>query len=481
MKQCYSGRGLKVAPSRLKQEIINLMDILLVNPPAGQSQRPTLLVPPLGLAYLAAVLRDVGYRVKIKDALAEGMGWEEFRKYLAAQRPEILGLTGLSPTIATTFKAVALARPYAGTIIMGGPHTSVWGQEIFQQCPGLDYGIEGEGEATVLELVDTLSRGGSLETIPGVIGRNFRGPQRQLLNDLNKLPFPARDLLPLSRYAYPFAKGKRVTTLFTSRGCPYQCTFCDKSVFGSRWRGRCADNILAEIDEIVKVHQMNSLIIYDDLFTLNKERVGQICEGILSRGYKLDWKCESRVNLADLDTMKLMKRAGCSLVAYGVESGNQKGLDYLRKGINVEEIRRAFALTHEAGLETLAYFILGIPVETYAEELETIRLAIEIDPTYAQFGTLSPYYGTRLYEEAEKQGWYREVDVKNPADQDLKRAVMISPNWSEAQLRQILRRAHLAFYMRPGYILKRVAALRSPSQFINAARGFSALGRWLVK
>jgi radical SAM superfamily enzyme YgiQ (UPF0313 family) len=457
------------------------MNILLIHPPSGGRPRPTLLVPPLGLAYLAAVLRQAGYPVRIKDALAEGMSWEDFTAYVAAQRPEILGLTGLSPTIATAFQAVRLARPFAQTIIMGGPHVSVWGQEVFRQCPELDLGVVGEGEDTVVELLAALARGASPAGIAGVIGPDFTGPPRKLRRDLDGLPFPARDLLPLSRYTYPFARGKRVTTLFTSRGCPYQCIFCDKSVFGSRWRGRSAANILAEIDEIVQVHQITSLIIYDDLFTLDQERVRQVCDGILSRGYKLDWKCESRVNLVDLDTLKLMKKAGCSLVAYGVESGNQKGLDYLQKKITVEQVRRAFALTHAAGLESLAYFILGIPVETFADELETIRLACELNPTYAQFATLSPYFGTRLYAEAVRQGWYRELDVKNPADQDLRRAVLISPNWSEAGLKQILRRAHLSFYLRPGYILKRVAAVRSPAQFLNAARGFLALGRWLVK
>lgn len=457
------------------------MKILLVNPPSGQPRRPTLMVPPLGLAYLAAVLRRAGYRVQVKDALAEGLGWEEFAAYLASERPDVLGLTGLSPTIATAFKAVRLARPLARTIVLGGPHVSVWGQEVFKQCPELDLGVVGEGEDTMVELAAALAQGSPLKGIAGVIGPDFAGPRRKLLKDLNALPFPARDLLPLHRYAYPFAKSKRVTTLFTSRGCPYHCIFCDKSVFGSRWRGRRADNILAEIDEIVQVHRITSLIIYDDLFTLDQDRVQQVCEGILKRGYKLDWKCESRVNLVDPDTLKLMKRAGCSLIAYGVESGTQKGLDYLNKKITLKQIRRAFALTHEAGLETLAYFVLGLPVETYADELQTIRLACELNPTYAQFATLSPYFGTRLYAEALKQGWYRELNIKNPADQDLKRAVLISPNWSEAGLKKILRRAHLSFYLRPSYILRRVAAVRSPAHFINATRGFLALGRWLVK
>jgi anaerobic magnesium-protoporphyrin IX monomethyl ester cyclase len=458
------------------------MNILLVNPPARQAhRRNTMVVPPLGLAYLAAVLRQAGYQVKIKDAFAEGMGWEEFAAYLAIEKPEILGLTSISTTIDQAFKAIRLARPHVRTIIMGGPHISVWGQKVFAQCPDIDLGVVGEGEETIVELVDAIAGAASPEGIPGVIGRDFVSPPRRLIRNLDGLPFPARDLLPLHRYIYPFSHGKHVTTLFTSRGCPYHCIFCDKSIFGSNWRGRSADNILAELDEIYQIYGLRSLVIYDDLFTLDEKRVHKICEGILARGYKLDWKCESRVNLVDLETLKLMKRAGCSLIAYGVESGNQKGLDYINKNITLDQIRQAFALTHAAGLDTLAYFILGIPVETYEDEVRTIQLACELNPTYAQFATLSPYYGTRLYQEAVEKGWYQELDVKNPADQDLRRPAIISPNWSAENLEKILRRAHLFFYLRPSYIFRRITTVKSPAQFLNAARGFLTLGRWLAK
>jgi radical SAM superfamily enzyme YgiQ (UPF0313 family) len=457
------------------------MKVLLLNPPARQQTAESLVVPPLGLAYLAAVLKKAGYQVAIKDAFAEGWSWPDLERFLKAERPRILGLSSMTPIVDLAYQAARLARPYVATIVMGGPHASVWREQVFQQCPEVDYLVIGEGEETVLELMDALAAGRAPAGLPGLRGRNFTGPPRPLLSDLDALPFPARELLPLERYYYPLAKRNRVTTLFTSRGCPYHCIFCDKSVFGSRWRARSAANILAEIDEIVQRFQIHSVIIYDDLFTLDKDRLEAVCEGILKRPYRVDWKCESRVNLVDRGTLALMKRAGCTMIAYGVESGNQHGLDYLGKKFTLEEVRRAFALTHEAGLETMAYFILGLPVESYAEELKTIALAREINPTYAQFSTLSPFYGTRLYEEALAKGWYREVSAHNPMDKDLKRPVVMAPQWDEASLQRILRQAHLSFYLRPGYILKRLAAVKTWSQFLNAARGFLALGRWLAK
>jgi len=457
------------------------MKIILLNPPPQRQESASLSVPPLGLAYIAAVLRDKGYPVIIKDAYAENMGWQDLAAYLKREHPDILGLSSVTHTMAATAEVMKIARPHVHTIVVGGPHITSWKEKTFQQCPEIDFGIIGEGEETIVELVGELAAGRSPRQIPGVIGKDFAGPPRPLLPDLDQLPFPARDLLPLNLYHYALAKGRRFTTLFTSRGCPYHCVFCDKSIFGSRWRARSADNILEEIDEIVQRFQITSLIIYDDLFTLDKERLQAVCEGILRRGYTLDWKCESRVNLVDLETLRLMKRAGCSLVAYGVESGNQHGLDYLNKKITVEQIRRAFALTHEVGLETMAYFILGLPVETYADELRSIAFAKELNPTYVQFSTLSPYYGTRLYEEAQERGWYTEVEAFGPMDKGYQRPLMIAPPWTLAQLQKIVRYAHLSFYLRPSYIWRRLTAIRSFSQFANACHGGWDLLRWLVQ
>jgi radical SAM superfamily enzyme YgiQ (UPF0313 family) len=219
------------------------------------------------------------------------------------------------------------------------------------------------------------------------------------------------------------------------------------------------------------------MILYDDLFTLQKERVVEICQGILDRGLKFEWKCEGRVDRVDEEMLRWLKRAGCSLIAYGVESGNQKGLDYLQKGINLRQIRQAFEWTRKAGIRPMAYFILGIPVETFEEGLKTIQFSRKLNPEYAQFSILSPFRGTKLFEEAKAQGWYREVNAQNPFDKDQKRPVLLSENWSDESLREILRLAHKKFYFRGGYVLNRLRRIKG----IREVRSLWGVGCGLLR
>jgi radical SAM superfamily enzyme YgiQ (UPF0313 family) len=279
-------------------------------------------------------------------------------------------------------------------------------------------------------------------------------------------------------YTYPFSKHRNVTTIFSSRGCPYNCIFCDKSVFGSKWRARSSRSILEEIDDIVGRHKIRSIIFYDDLFTLDKNRVSEICEGLIRRNYKLDWKCEGRVNLADPETLKLMKRAGCSMIAYGVESGNQAGLDYLKKKTNPDQALRAFEMTKKAGIKTMAYFIMGIPSETFEDSLNTVEFAKKLKADYAQFSILSPFYGTECYDIALRNGWLGYIDAKNPMDKDLKKPVLLSPNWNERNLDKILKIAHSRFYLRFSYLSKTVLNLRSHNQLLRYIKEFFKLMSW---
>ncbi|MDP3286579.1 MAG: radical SAM protein [Desulfobacterales bacterium] len=457
------------------------MKILLINPPARKPEYQSIVVPPLGLLYVAAHLKSAGFDVSVKDAFAESMDWAQFAAYIRDEKPEVLCIGGMSPVIDTVFKAIKIARPNTRFIVMGGPHASLYRQSVFDQCPEVDYVVTGEGEETATALMKALEAGATVAGIAGVVSKSIINDDRPLISDIDALHNPDRSLVPNNLYRYPLLKYRQATTMMTSRGCPYGCTFCDKSTFGSTWRARSVENILTEIDEIINRYQIRSVIFYDDLFTVKKERVTGLCEEILRRGYKFDWKCEGRVNLVDSEVMRLMRRAGCSMIAYGVESANRIGLDYLNKNISVDQIIRAFEMTRQAGIRTMAYFILGIPVETYEDELNTIALAKKIRATYAQFSILSPYYGTKVYDDAIKKGWYAEVDAHNPMDKDLKRPVILSDNWDEEKLKRILKTAHREFYLRPAYMARLVLSIRSVHQAVGYTKEFLNVISWMQR
>jgi len=438
-------------------------------------------VPPLGLAYLAAVARQAGHGVAILDAFAEGLTWDAFEARVRSAQADLIGITGMTPVADSVQRAIRLCRPHARWLVLGGPHATAQRDAVMKDNPELDFAVIGEGEITFQELLEALDQGKSPTGLAGLITRQGAGPVRPLMEKLDNLPFPARDLLPNDRYRYPLSAGRRITTMISSRGCPYGCIFCDKNVFGSRWRGRAADQVLAEIDTVVKDYGVRTLIFYDDLFTLKPDRLRGICEGLIARKYDLTWKAEGRVDLADAELLSLMRRAGCDTLAYGVESANPKGLEYLGKRTTPDQIRQAFQATRAAGIKTLGYFILGIPVETYEDALRTIRFAMEIKTDYAQFSILSPMPGTRLYKEAVERGWYREIAAQNVNDKDRLRPVVISENWDESRLIAIVRQAHRMFYMRPGYIANRLLRIRSREEAGNLWRLGLDMVRYVLK
>lgn len=441
-------------------------------------ERETIVVPPLGLAYLAAALRKDGHDVSILDAFALQLDWQAFEQQVAEAKAELIGVTGMTPVVDNSLRALKIARPHCMFLVFGGAHVSAFKQKVFEQVPNLDFAMYGECEKAFPEAVKALENGRDPSDIPGVITRDKVNDPQPLVENLDTLPFPARDLLPNERYRYALSRRGRVTTMFTSRGCPYGCAFCDKSTFTSKWRARSAENILAEVEEIVGKYGVRSIIIYDDLFTVDKKRVKEFCEGLIKRNLKIDWKCEGRVNIVDEGMLSLMKRAGCSMIAYGVETANQHGLDYLNKGTNPDMVRKAFAAMRGAGIRTMGYFILGIPVETYEDAQRTIDFAIALKADYAQFSVLSPFPNTKMYDDAIAKGWYHEVDAQNPLDKDLKRPAIISENWDEQRLRDILREAHRRFYLRPSRIVKEIFSIRNISQLKSKLSAGLRLLRW---
>jgi len=447
------------------------MKILLVNAPARSKGHEAIVVPPLGLAYIAAAARQAGFPVSILDAFAEGLDVRAFTQRLAAGGPyDVIGFTAMTPVFDTVQGAIEAARPHARYTVLGGPHATAFRESVLKDNPSLDFAVYGEGEQTFVELLQALDKGSSTPAIAGLVARNGIGGARDPVKDLDAVPFPARELLPVRRYRYPLCRPGNMATMITSRGCPFPCIFCDKGVFGSSWRARSAENVLAEIDLLVRDFGTRTIVFYDDLFTLKADRLQQICEGLIARKYRLTWKAEGRVDIVDPAMLETMRRAGCDMIAYGVESGNQAGLDYLRKKTTPDMAVEAFARTRAAGIKTMGYFILGIPVETPEDALNTIRFAVRLNPDYAQFSVLSPLPGTPLYEEAVEKGWYREIPAQNVTDKDKLRPVAISGNWTEEQLVSVVRDAHRMFYMRPSYILKSLLRIRGPRELCRLGR-----------
>ncbi len=469
------------------------MKILLINPPPFAA-RQDIIAPPLGLAYVASACEAFGGRqVQILDAFALGLSFNDLERELIKSKPDIVGVTGMTPIIESAFRTIQIARRHSQYVILGGAHASALLGKVFEECPDLDALIAGEAEKSFPSLIQAMEHGkDDWAGIPGVITResespkdlggpkNLHVPERPVIKDLDAVPFPAWHLLPLNLYRHPLFGGKAVATMISSRGCPYQCIFCDKSIAGRTWRPRSAQNVVDEIEELVNRFGISALTFYDDLFTLDPKRVIEICQGIIERGIKVQWKCDARVNLADNDMLVWMKRAGCRIIAYGVETAHQKGLDYLKKGVTREQIEDAFRRTRKAGIQTMAYFILGIPVETFEEELLSIRFAREIEADYAQFSTLSPFPATALYQEALDRGWYQERPAFGPLEQGTRRPLIITEEWTELKLKKIVDRAYRDFYYRPGYILKRllrVRSLRELAMNISAMKSLPSISR----
>jgi radical SAM superfamily enzyme YgiQ (UPF0313 family) len=447
------------------------MRVILARPPRRETGDAGLPVPPLGLAYVAAALREAGHTVDILDAYALGWSWARFADVLAQRRPDVLGLTAMTPVADVAARAARLARPHARHILLGGPHPTAVGHDVLDEMPELDHAVSGEGEAVAVALLDWIAGGQAGPPPPGVITRGHPLVAATPEPDLSRIARPARDLLPMGAYRYLFATRPGFGTMITSRGCPFRCSFCDKSVSGSRWRAREPADVVDEMEDMVRNHGVRFINFYDDNFTLRRSRVVGICEEILRRGLDVEWKCEGRVDGVDPELLRLMRRAGCRTVAYGVESGNAETLALLRKDVTVEQAPAAFAATRAAGIRSLAYVILGAPGEDARAVRRTIDFCHEIGADYVQFSTLTAFPGTPLFTE---HG--RGADVRNPVDGDLHRETLtdLPPH----ELQALLRSAWTGFYLRPRPMARLLRDAVASGSIGEAVRLGAALGRW---
>lgn len=470
------------------------MKVLLINPPfepadsVGESRSVRFVLnitPPLGLAYLAAFLEKKGDQVKILDYTSR-YSYPPLLRILEHFRPDIIGITATTPSFTSAGKIARECRKLLPRIplVIGGAHVTA-APESAMADGEFDIGVLGEGEESFAELLTRLKNADSkkLSRCRGIIYRDEHGnvttDARPFISELDSLPFPAYHLLPpLSAY-HPTPASYRllpVGILMTSRGCPHQCTFCDRSVFGNRIRFHSPERIVSDVEELVKKHGAREIRFFDDAFTLNRERTFTICEELQKHELALPWTCLTTARSVDPEMLRAMKKAGCWQVLYGLESGDERMLKLLKKGNTVEINRRAVRWAREAGLEVRGDFIVGTPGETMKSLENTLRFALEEELDYAHFNKFVPFPGTELYRRLIRDGYSFDFS-RSCSILDHGALLYVPDSLTPGEYRKWLDRAFKKFYLRPSHILKRLLSIRTWTQFKGQVRGaFSMLG-----
>ena len=453
------------------------MKVLLVNPPTF-NMLPSMLPrsideargynPPLGLLYLASYLqKHSNHQVEILDCQVEELDYKQIESKIKEKNPDIIGLTTMTFTLIDVLNIAKIAKEINPEIkiVLGGPHVDIYPEETINQ-PGVDYLVLGEGEKPLKGLLDNINSLNNLRQVKGVVFKDnnkiVNTGRAELNQDLDSLPFPARRLTPYQKYSSVLSKVSPVTTMFTSRGCPYKCLFCDRPHLGKFFRARSAKNVVDEMEECQKMG-IKEILIYDDTFTVKRQRVIDICLEIQKRNLKIDWDVRARVDTIDEKLLKAMKISGCQRIHYGVEAGTQKILNVLRKGITLEQVEKAFKLSRKIGLETLAYFMIGSPTETKEDILETIKFAKKINPDFTHITITTPFPATDLYRMGLEQKIWPNDHWQKFAEHP--RADFLPPVWeknlNKEELVLLNQKAYRAFYFRPKYILKKIFQLTS--------------------
>lgn len=376
------------------------MRVAIIAPPYPLEEAPS---PPLGICYVASAFEQAGAEVKIIDYIISRYTPEKLERELAEFQPQVLGSTSVTMNFTAAADIVRTAKKTDPSLItlMGGPHVSFDVINTLEAYPEIDLLVIGEGEKTIAELMNHFRGQGNRGDIPGIAyrenGNIIQTGKRELINDLNTLPLPARHLLPMSRYQ---ALGFPVS-MITGRGCPYSCIFCQgRKMVGSKARSRKASLVVDEIEQIMS-YGFIRINIADDLFTSDRDKVHDVCEEIRRRKLSLTWTAFSRVNTVDKETLRLMRETGCDCISFGIESGNQEMLKRIRKGITLDQARKAVALCKEAGILAHASFMVGLPGETPQTLKDTSEFSKSLDILYG-FHFLSPFPGTTVREKIDE-------------------------------------------------------------------------------
>ncbi|HHT9117294.1 MAG TPA: B12-binding domain-containing radical SAM protein [Candidatus Hypogeohydataceae bacterium YC38] len=462
------------------------MKVLLITPPTKHMipiVEPKLVMeevgfyPPLGLMYLASFLeKETQHEVSIIDSVVEGLDYPALEAKIKEFEPDLVGIQSFTQTLVDAVKVAEMVKAIDKDIhvCMGGTHATLYPQETIA-LPHVDTAIVGEGETSFTHLVESLSKDQDLSQVSGLLfkknGHVARNEPKPYTKELDRLPFPARHLTPVEKYYSIIEADSPMTTMISTRGCPYNCIFCLGSVERTLYRERTPGNVVDEMEQCVK-EGFKDIFFWDSIFTINKRRVMSICQEIQERGLKITWSVRSRIDQTDEEMLQKMRAAGCRRIQYGIESGSNRTLSSLRKGISLKQISEGVARVKSLGFTVYGDFMVGSPGETREDVINTINFAIALDLDYVNFSVVTPYSHTELYDLGFKKGLYNKdywkEFAKNPKEGFVPE--VWEENLSREELNELLTTAYRSFYLRPRYILKRVLEVRSAQDLWRKAR-----------
>jgi anaerobic magnesium-protoporphyrin IX monomethyl ester cyclase len=449
------------------------MKILLINPPTtffqiyGDWDLSALdtYSPPLGILYIASYLRAYNHEPFVLDLEALKWDFNKLSESISRINPDVIGITSMTINFMNTQKIASFMKAnfQSVPIIIGGPHLTAAPIETMSKYPEFDYGVFGEGEITFLEILEKLKLNKQITNVKGLVWRNKENQivinePRPYIENLDDLPFPAWDLLENFPEQYPLSilESKRLpaASIMTSRGCPFHCTFCDNKIFGTKVRHFSAGYTIRMINHLIENYGIKDLMILDDNFLLNRNKLFDICDTIINNKLDLTWYCMGHASTMTEDRLRKIRKAGCWFIELGIESGNDEMLKKIKKNTTKEEIAQAVKLAKQVGLKTKGNFIFGFPGDTVRTIKESIKFAIDIKIDFFQQNFLTVWPGCEIYSQCADNSDIYEYYDSNWHSLAHQRITFIPKGMSKIELLRASKRAFRRFYLRPGIIIR---------------------------
>jgi len=470
------------------------MKIVVANPPwpgEGYGARTNVRWPhrrgdkrlsfPIYLAYTTSVLKKNGFDVLGIDAVQKELGISDFVKEIEKLDPCVIIMEVSTPSIMHDIETAKQLKEIMPNIFIAlcGPHISYFHENIINDHEFVDACIRGEFEYATRDLCFAINEGRDLKSVDGITyrerGKVIVNPERERIQNLDELPFPDRKNFKIEDYQQAFYCGKKTALMITSRGCPFQCIYClwPNTIFSHQYRMRSPKGVVDEIEMLIKEEGIDEIFFDDDEFTINKKKVSGICNEIIRRGIKIKWHCMGRVDVVDEEILSLMKEAGCYQIFYGFESGSEKMLKSMKKGITKEQMKKAVGLTKKVGMVAGGSFVFGLPKESRETVKETMNFAKKLKADWVQFTLAAPFPGTPFFEEAKNKNLLK-IDSWSDLD-GTHGAIIKTETLSREDLEGIIRKAYMSYYTSPGIVWQNVKRMRNIEDMRRIKRGVKSV------